>query len=120
MLEFILGAGVGVVGGVVIKDKISPKQELETNGSSLSHDEVDELKRRNRELEEQVDELLNMMEQRRKLELEMDDEQSDLEDELKTAKIRVQTLLAENERLNRDVQELEAIKLYYEQKTTKE
>lgn len=109
MIGFVAGLVVGA-GGVVAKDMItennpnSGKNTLRNEADKLS-DENETLRKRLRDCETQIDNLLSENEKLRQKSKDYVDDKEDLSDDLDAAKKEIRKLRAQNDELARKVQE---------------
>lgn len=96
MVELIVGAAVGAVGGYMAKDKLSgTSSEVSKlqNELNLLSDENEKLRKRSKESERQVEDLLAENRKLRRSVKDQEDNSDDIEDELYTAKAKIKKLL---------------------------
>lgn len=116
----IIGAALGV-GGMIAKDKLAGQNQasgtssnkLNSEAEALS-DENEKLRKRNREAERRIDDLMAENEKLRRQFKDKDDDQDDLEDDLAKAKAEVKKLRAQNDELLRKIQEYKLVCDSYE------
>ena len=99
MIELIIGAAIGV-GGMIVKDHFLGNKKSEEYAKAQREintlsDEVERLKKRNRECETRIEELIS----------ERDLSYDDIEDERDVLKSKVKALQLSNDELSRKLQE---------------
>lgn len=108
MIELIVGAAIGAVGGAVAKDKLGGTNnqllKLQNDLNSIS-EENEKLRKRYKEAERQVEDLLAEKSKLQRASASNSDDKDDMEDELDEAKRRIKKLTALNDELLRKVQE---------------
>lgn len=123
MVELIVGAAVGAVGGYMAKDKLSGTSnvvsKLQNELNSLS-DENEKLRKRNKEAERQVEDLLAEMQKLRRSAKEHQDNSDDVEDELHTAQTKIKKLTQQNDELLRKLQEYKELSTSYKNELDKQ
>ncbi len=123
MVELIVGAAVGAVGGYMAKDKLSgtsnevSKLQIELN--SLS-DENEKLRKRSKESERQVEDLLAENRKLRRSVKDQEDNSDDIEDELYTAKAKIKKLTQQNNELLCKLQEYKELCASYKNELDKQ
>lgn len=123
MVELIVGAAVGAVGGYMAKDKLSgtsnevSKLQIELN--SLS-DENEKLRKRSKESERQVEDLLAENRKLRRSVKDQEDNSDDIEDELYTAKAKIKKLTRQNDELLCKLQEYKELCASYKNELDKQ
>lgn len=107
MIDLLIGVGLGV-GGMIVKDKLAPGgqqgTQVQTELNTLS-DENEKLRRRYKEAERQIEDLLAENAKLKKMSKTDNDDKDDLEDSLDNAKSQIKKLTAQNDELLRKVQE---------------
>jgi chromosome segregation ATPase len=123
MMDFILGAVVGI-GGMIAKDKFagndsqSSMNKLQNELNSLS-DENEKLRKRSKDAERQVEDLLAENKKLRERSKSNDDDRDDLSDELDAAKSKVKKLTLQNDELLRKIAEYKTVCDSYEAEINK-
>ena len=123
MLELIVGVAIGA-GGMMIKDKVLTSQEeassakLQNELNNLS-DENEKLRKRNKEAERSIEDLLQEVQSLHKKAKSNNDDCEDLEDVLQTAKNTIKKLTAQNDELLRKISEYKTLCQNYESKLDK-
>ena len=109
MVEYVIGATIGAVGGAAVGSMLSgaKKSELERlqRENNRASDESEKLRLRLKEAERQVEDLLAANKRLRNQAKDMEDEGNDVEDELYSAKAKVKSLSKQNEDLKRKLEE---------------
>ena len=117
MIEFISGAAIGAVVGVVAKDKLmannvqnnAQKQEMDT-----LYAENEKLRKRAKELERQVEDLMASVDRNRRDLKNRENDHEDMEDELDNSKTEIKKLRRLNQALTAQVEEYKAACSIYE------
>ena len=108
-IEFVIGAAIGA-GSMVVKNKVIGSKSsdelarVKRENDSLS-DEVEKLKQRQKEAENQIEDLMAENQRLIKKGKEKDESQYDIEDERDALKSKIKKLQVEKEELERKVQE---------------
>lgn len=108
-IEYVIGATIGA-GGMIVKDKIFGSKSsdelarIKRENDSLS-DEVEKFKKRQREAENHIEDLMAENQRLIKKGKEKEESQYDIEDERDALKSKIKKLQAEKEELERKVQE---------------
>ena len=109
MVEYVIGAVAGAVGGAAVGSMLSgaKKSELERlqRENNRASDESEKLRLRLKEAERQVEDLLAANKRLRNQAKDMEDAGNDVEDELYSAKAKVKSLSKQNEDLKRQLEE---------------
>ena len=109
MVEYVIGAVAGAVGGAAVGSMLSgaKKSELERlqRENNRASDENEKLRLRLKEAERQVEDLLAANKRLRNQAKDMEDEGNDVEDDLYSAKAKVKSLSKQNEDLKRKLEE---------------
>ena len=109
MIEYVIGATIGAVGGAAVGSMLSgaKKSELERlqRENNRASEESEKLRLRVKEAERQVEDLLAANKRLRNQAKDMEDEGNDVEDELYSAKAKVKSLSKQNEDLKRKLEE---------------
>ena len=117
MIEFVLGAVVGVAGGAYAKDKLfgdsQEKQDLKREMNSL-YAENEKFHKKNKEMERQIEDLLAEKQKLRRQYKAKDDDQDDLEDSLADAQKEIKKLRLQNDELSHKMREYKAACEHYE------
>ena len=105
---FIIGAALGV-GGMIAKDKLAGQNQTfgtkpNPEADALS-DENEKLRKRNREAEIRINDLMAENEKLHRQSKDKDEDQDDLEYDLAKAKSEIKKLRAQNDELLRKIQE---------------
>lgn len=104
----LVGAAIGV-GAMVAKDKLVGQNQSKGSKSNAEadalSDENEKLRKRNKEAERRIEDLMAENEKFRRQYKDKDDDQDDLEDELAKAKSEAKKLRAQNDELLRKIQE---------------
>ena len=123
MVELIVGAAVGAVGGYMAKDKLSGTSnevfKLQNELHSLS-DENEKLRKRSEEAERQVEDLLAENQKLRRSAKDQEDNSDDIEDELYTAKAKIKKLTQQNDELLCKLQEYKELCASYKNELDKQ
>lgn len=118
MVELIIGAALGA-GGMIAKNKLVDNNtstscnNLQNELNALS-DENEKLRKRSKEAERQVEDLLAENQKLRKASKATDDDRDDIEDELDSAKAKVKKLTQQNDELIRKIAEYKSVCENYE------
>lgn len=109
MIELILGAAIGV-GGMIVKDQFLGNKQSEEYAKAQREintlsDEVERLKKRNRECETRIEELISENKNLSRKNKERDLSYDDIEDERDVLKSKVKALQLSNDELSRKLQE---------------
>lgn len=117
MIELLVGAAIGAVGGAVAKDKLSGTNnqlaKLQNDLNSVS-EENEKLRKRYKEAERQVEDLLAEKNKLQRASKSNSDDKDDMEDELDEAKLKIKKLTVQNDELMRKLQEYKAACSSYE------
>lgn len=119
----VVGAAIGV-GGMLIKDKLVGSKSGQTiqavqNEANLLSDENEKLRKRLKEAERQIEDLIAENQKLHRQYKDKTDEQDDLEDELDKAKSEIKQLRLQNEELLQKVNEYKLACDSYENEITK-
>ena len=120
MIELLAGVAFGMAGGAYLKDKMSgssagKSSNINADLNALS-DENEKLRKRYKDAERQVEDLLAEVEKLRRNSKSSDDDKEDLEDDLADAKAKIKKLSLQNEELMRKIAEYKEVCASYEAK----
>lgn len=118
MVELIIGAAVGAVGGVVVSNKMANGDTGEKarllREQNLLNEENEKLRKRLKEADRQVEDLLAANKRLRNEAKAMEADGNDVEDELSSAKLKVKSLTRQNDDLQRQLAEYKQVCASYE------
>lgn len=118
MIELIIGAAAGAVGGVVVSNKMANGDTGEKarllREQNLLNEENEKLRKRLKEADRQVEDLLAANKRLRNEAKTMEADGNDVEDELSSAKQKVKSLTRQNDELQRQLAEYKQVCASYE------
>lgn len=113
MLEFVLGAVAGAIGGATVGNKLSNTNNGESECLKRENDryveEIEKLRMRLKDAERQVEDLLAANKRLRNQAKDMEADGDDVEDELHSVKAKLKSLIKQNEELNRQIEEYKQV-----------
>ena len=113
MLEFVLGAVAGAIGGATVGNKLSNTNNGESERLKRENDryveEIEKLRMRLKDAERQVEDLLAANKRLRNQAKDMEADGDDVEDELHSVKAKLKSLIKQNEELNRQIEEYKQV-----------
>ena len=113
MIEFVLGAVTGAIGGATVGNKLSNTNNGESERLKRENDryveEIEKLRMRLKDAERQVEDLLAANKRLRNQAKDMEADGDDVEDELHCVKAKLQSLIQQNEELNRQIEEYKQV-----------
>lgn len=116
-IELLIGTAIGYVGGIVTKDIIVPNNQSQDealqNQLDIANQQIDDLKKKEKELKEELSKRVVEIQSIRNKVRDKEDESDDKEDELDKLKLINKRILSENEEFKHKLDELE---LLYESK----
>jgi len=117
MVDIILGAAAGFAGGYFVKEKLSGNSSetarMNNELNALS-DENEKLRKRYKEAERQVEDLLAETQKLRRAAKSNEEKSDDREDELDRVRLQVKRLTKQNDELLRKIQEYQEMCSSYE------
>lgn len=113
MIEFVLGAVTGAIGGATVGNKLSNTNNGESERLKRENDryveEIEKLRMRLKDAERQVEDLLAANKRLRNQAKDMEADGDDVEDELHSVKVKLKSLIKQNEELNRQIEEYKQV-----------
>ena len=104
MIEFVLGAVTGAIGGATVGNKLSNTNNGESERLKRENDryveEIEKIRMRLKDDERQVEDLLAANKRLRNQAKDMEADGDDVEDELHSVKAKLKSLIKQNEELN--------------------